>query len=256
MQSALDQFHVSISRVRDLISLHSSLKAQASPALDLTDLLRASLVLAVSALDYYIHEVVVLGMLEIYRGQRPEPPTNRNASQSTFSKFKVSMGGVQQERRSALEIASWLEQEILQVHGIEFLQEEHTLSTLLPIISSGIASRLNENPWLEDEIRECLSYESFQKPDDIADAIRWISSQKLWNTVSSQLNKPEKEIKTQLRLIVGRRNKIAHEADIDPTYGIGQRWGIDESMVNDAVNFIEAVVESIHRILEDDRETA
>jgi hypothetical protein len=29
----------------------------------------------------------------------------------------------------------------------------------------------------------------------------------------------------------------------------GDRWYIDEAMVNDAVNFIEQVVESIHQIL-------
>jgi hypothetical protein len=49
--------------------------------------------------------------------------------------------------------------------------------------------------------------------------------------------------------IVYRRNKIAHEADIDPTFGLGNRWPIDELMVGDAVNFIEQVVEGIHQIL-------
>lgn len=46
-----------------------------------------------------------------------------------------------------------------------------------------------------------------------------------------------------------RRNKIAHEADIDPSFGIGNRWPIDAITVNDAVDFIEQVVESIHQIL-------
>ncbi|BAZ80312.1 hypothetical protein NIES73_15630 [Sphaerospermopsis kisseleviana NIES-73] len=46
-----------------------------------------------------------------------------------------------------------------------------------------------------------------------------------------------------------RRNKIAHEADIDPTFGLENRWTIDELMVGDAVDFIEPVVESIHQIL-------
>ncbi|WP_228037153.1 hypothetical protein [Cuspidothrix issatschenkoi] len=50
-------------------------------------------------------------------------------------------------------------------------------------------------------------------------------------------------------MIVDRRNKIAHQADIDPTLGLGNRWNIDELMVGDAVNFIEQVVESIHQIL-------
>jgi len=58
MQSALSQFRFSIARVRDLIALHNSLKSQTTPALDLSDLLRSALVLAVSALDFYIHEIV------------------------------------------------------------------------------------------------------------------------------------------------------------------------------------------------------
>ncbi len=47
-----------------------------------------------------------------------------------------------------------------------------------------------------------------------------------------------------------RRHKIAHEADIDPTLGLGNRWRIDEVLVNDAVDFLEQVVESIHAVLE------
>jgi hypothetical protein len=84
MQSALDQFRISISRVRDLIALHNSVKAQATGALDVSDMLRAALVLAVSALDYYVHEVVTLGMLEIHRGQRPEPTSSANTTQSAL----------------------------------------------------------------------------------------------------------------------------------------------------------------------------
>lgn len=80
MQSALEQFRISIARIRALISIHNSVNAQSTPALDLSDILRAALVLAVSALDYYIHEVVTLGMLEIHRGQRPEPNPPPNKS--------------------------------------------------------------------------------------------------------------------------------------------------------------------------------
>lgn len=249
MQSALDQFRISVSRVRDLISLHNTIKAQSTPALDLTDLLRASLVLAVSALDYYIHEVVTLGMLEIYRGQRSEPSLSPNSTQSAFSRFQVSLGGARQERLIAVDIASWLESEIQQSQGFAFLQQPHMISSLLPVISNSVLKQLNSASWLEDEVRERLSYQSFQQPDKIADAIRFISDKKLWDEVSAKLGKPAKDVKQQLGAIVDRRNKIAHEADIDPTFGIGSRWYIDELLVNDAVDFIEQVVESIHQIL-------
>jgi hypothetical protein len=249
MLSVLDQFRASIARVRDLISIHNSVKAQSTSALDLSDILRAALVLAVSALDYYVHEVVTLGILEIHRGQRSEPSPSPNSSQSAFSRFQVSLGGARKERLIAMDIASWLENEIQQSQGYAFLQQSHTVSSLLPAITSCVMDKLNNSSWLEDEVRERLGYQSFQQPEKIAEAIRSISDKKLWDEVSTKLGVPTKDVKQQLSAIVDRRNKIAHEADIDPTYGIGSRWYIDEVLVNDAVNFIEQVVESIHQVL-------
>ncbi|NEQ62978.1 MAG: hypothetical protein F6K53_38690, partial [Moorea sp. SIO4A1] len=52
-----------------------------------------------------------------------------------------------------------------------------------------------------------------------------------------------------LSIIVDRRNKIAHEADMYPTLGLGNRWPINEKLVNDAVDFIEQVVEGIHTVI-------
>ena len=194
MQSAFDQFRISISRVRDLIAVHNSVRVISTPALDLSDILRAALVLSVSALDYYVHEVVRLGMLEIYSGSRSEPPA--------FSRFQVSLGSTR------------------------------SLDNLL-----------------EDEIRQRHSYKSFQQPDNIAEAIRLIADKKLWEEVGNLMDRPAKDIKQELSIIVDRRNKIAHEADIDPTFDLGNRWSINEELVNDAVDFIEQVVESIHSIL-------
>jgi hypothetical protein len=148
-----------------------------------------------------------------------------------------------------MDIAAWLENEIQQSQGSAFLQQSYTVSALLPVISSSVLNRLNNTSWLEDEIRERLGYQSFQQPDKIADAIRLICDKKLWNEVAARLGRDAKDIKQQLSAIVDRRNKIAHEADIDPTFGIGNRWNIDEVLVNDAVDFIEQVVESIHAIL-------
>lgn len=201
MQSAIEQFRISASRVRDLVAIYSSVKAKTTPALDLSDILRAALVLAVSALDYYVHEVVRIGMLEIHRGQRPEP--------SAFCRFSIALGSARE----------------------------------------GLDAARNIDSWLEDEIRQRHSYKSFQQPDNIADAIRLISDKKLWKEVSSNIGgTTEKNIKDKLCLIIDRRNKIAHEADINPTYP-GSRWSIDEVLVNDAIDFIEQIVESIHKTL-------
>ena len=251
MQSALDQFRVSIGRVRDLIALYHSVKARSTEALDLSDLLRAALVLAVSALDYYVHEVVTLGMLAIYYGQRSEPRPSANTTQSAFARFQVSLGGARHDRLAAIDIASWLETEIQQAQGYEPLQQSQTLADLVLTLPSSILARLNHTSWLESEIRERLGYQSFQQPDKIAEAIRYISDKKLWDEVAREMTLPTKQIKQQLNSIVDRRNKIAHEADINPTYNIGSRWEIDEELVGDVVDFIERLVESIHQVLQE-----
>jgi hypothetical protein len=103
------------------------------------------------------------------------------------------------------------------------------------------------NIWLETEIRARHGFLSFQQPDKIADAIRLISPIEVWNEVGAALNKPASDIKSKLQLIVDRRNKITHEADIDPTYpGSGVRWPITATMVSDATDFIEEICETIH----------
>jgi hypothetical protein len=59
---------------------------------------------------------------------------------------------------------------------------------------------------------------------------------------------PPQEIKEQLRLIVERRDQIAHEADIDRN-NPATRCPIDQVFVSEKVNFIEQIVENIHKIL-------
>ncbi|MDT9178778.1 MAG: HEPN domain-containing protein [Limnospira sp. PMC 1291.21] len=63
------------------------------------------------------------------------------------------------------------------------------------------------------------------------------------------MGKSAQDIKQQLSAIVDRRNKIAHQADIDPSFGIGNRWPIDDRLVSDCVDFLEQLVETIHQVL-------
>lgn len=199
MKTAIDSFHVNMARVRDIGALHDALRAQTTQTLDLSDILRAELVLAVSALDHYIHEVVRAGMLEIYRGLRPETPS--------FLQFSVSLGSL-----------------LGRVDGTE------------------------RNDWLDAEIRRRHKWLTFQQPDKIADAIRLISDVTLWEEVGRRLGMGYADVKNELSLIIDRRNKIAHEADVDPTLP-GARWPITGQQVNDALGFIEGVVNSLDAIL-------
>ncbi len=53
------------------------------------------------------------------------------------------------------------------------------------------------------------------------------------------------EVTETLKIIIDRRNKIAHEADMQP--GILQElWPINKNMVENNINFIKKIVELIH----------
>ncbi len=199
MRQALDGFNQSVVRVRALGALYVAVYNRTTGVLDASDMLRAQVVLVVSALDYYIHEVTRLGMQEISAGSRP--PTDA--------------------------YLRW---------GIQ--------------ISDHIAANTPGagTSWLDDAIRREHSWKSFQHPDKIADAIRLIPPVPLWHEVGTRLGRNHKDVKRDLVLIVDRRNKIAHEADIDPSFP-GTRWPISTSIATGSVDYVERVVTTIHDIV-------
>jgi RiboL-PSP-HEPN len=199
MQAAIDQFKTNSTYVRDLGSIYKALRAQVTGAIDLSGILRAQLVMSVSALDHYIHEIVRLGMLQIYQGKRAETPA--------FLRFSISLESVRQ----------------------------------------GINTPTSCD-WLEAEIRLRHGWQSFQHADKIAEAVRLISPVKLWEEVSKQLGIDPQDTRRRLNLIIDRRNKIAHEADMDPTFP-GLRWPINDILVDQSIDFIEEVAEAIYRVL-------
>jgi hypothetical protein len=198
MKPALDQFQVNLIRARGLTTTADSLRALTTPAIDLSDVYRASLVLGVSALDYFVHEFVRLGMIEVHRGNRP--------ATDAYLIFKVPLAKVR----------------------------------------VGIANTA-EDDWLDKSIRDAHSWKAFQRPDEIADAVRLICGAKLWEGVANKIGSDAKAVKARLDMIVERRNKIAHEADMDPT-NPGLQWPIDGVLVRDALDYIEHVAEGIYAV--------
>ena len=199
MHNAIQQFRLNIERVRSLGGLYSALSWLTTPVVDTTDILRAQIVLAVSALDHYVHDLTRLGMIEVFNGLRP--PTN------AFRRFQVTID-----------------------------------AAMIGLMSRG------GNSWFEEEIREKHGYLAFQHPDKIADAIRLFSPCELWPSIASRFGLSVQDVKNRLQLIVERRNKIAHEADLDPSYP-GIRWPISHSDAENTVKFIEDLCEQIHSLV-------
>ena len=110
--------------------------------------------------------------------------------------------------------------------------------------SVNIAMSGGGTTWLESEILEQHGYLSFQNPDKVADAFRHVSDVGLWPAISKELSLPQDSLKRQLKLIVDRRNKIAHEADTDLTPP-RSRYPINEVDVRDSLNFLKILVDAI-----------
>jgi len=199
MISALNQFKGNIQYVKNLNAIYTGLTNQVTSAIDLSDILRAELVFGVSALDSFIHELVRIGMVEIFK--------NNRSTTNSFNNFMVSM--------------------------------EH----LTTIINN--SSPTEREALFSQEIRNRLSWRSFQRSSKISEAIKLMSDVGLWDEVGNYLSTPPEDVKNRLDIIVERRDKIAHEADIDPTYNT--KWPINEVMVNDSIVFLENLAEAIYK---------
>ena len=86
MQATLDQFSENIKSIRELQVLYDHLTLHLMLSNDLSDLLRAQIVYAVSALDKLIHEFIKIGMIQSFNNQR-----NKTGKFKTFSVSTTSL---------------------------------------------------------------------------------------------------------------------------------------------------------------------
>lgn len=104
------------------------------------------------------------------------------------------------------------------------------------------------------EVRSKLERRTFQFPSDIADGIRCISDVELWSAIAlfdgaTEKMKTEhaKTMKTQLTQIVHRRNKIVHEADLQPAVP-RVPWPLSALDVLTVRTFVEKIVRAIDTV--------
>lgn len=198
MQRAFEQFANNIKAVKEIDALYHHLTVGLKLPNDLSDILRAQYVYALSALDKLIHELVRIGMLQTFNNQR--------SATSKFNTFAISL-----ETHCKIQQARQIQADTLLLEPPEY--------------------------FFEQEIIVKHKYLAFQEPDKIADALSliWEEKQK-WQKIALALGKSDDAIKKELKNIVSRRNQIVHEADIDLQTSL--RNPIDKDDVTEAVDFI------------------
>lgn len=126
MIQAQDNFTVNIGRAEAIRQVYAALSSQVTGAIDLSDLLRFEIAQAVSSLDCLIHDVVLIGMLEIMQGRRQ--PTEQ------FLKFNLSMATTIYYGES--QDFSLIEQAIRERHSYMAFQDPDKISQAFRLISS------------------------------------------------------------------------------------------------------------------------
>jgi hypothetical protein len=204
MTKAFQQFKINIDGLHNLTIVYEAFVGKLGP-LDISDILRSQIVLAVSTLDCYFHDLLEESMLFIFE--------NKNfSSNNAFRNFPISMDALHQ------------------------------------ISSSAIMAE--KKFFLSKEIKRRNGYKSFQDPKNISEALSYIGISKVWVKVGSIMGKESSDLQNELSLIIARRNQIAHESDINPTLGIGEKYHIDADIVKNTIDFINNVVSAVEEIVD------
>jgi len=128
MKLAKEHFEQNIARVKNLGFLHKSIFELNDKNLDLSDILRAQHVMLVSALDHFIHEIVRIGMLEIYN--------NKRKITKEFEKFIHLIDKEILLKKAILEEKNdtWLNYQIRYKHGLKSFQQAEKIDEAILLI--------------------------------------------------------------------------------------------------------------------------
>lgn len=103
---------------------------------------------------------------------------------------------------------------------------------------------------IDEQIRLENSYKSFVSPDKLAECLRLLV-EKPWDKISTVLCRPSSLCKEQLRNIVDLRNRIAHEGDVNPSFGGVELWPIYPEDVEASVRFLRELGTAIAQVVND-----
>ncbi len=129
MNRAIDQFNINIETVKHLGVIYSAFESHLmTPSVDLSDILRSEIVLAVSALDCFIHDLVRIGMSKIFEKSGGEP--------QAFLNFGISVQSVKRiiDATTANEQKDYFKKEIRKLHGYRTFQSSDNISQALSLI--------------------------------------------------------------------------------------------------------------------------
>lgn len=196
----IELFNKNIEGIKELNALYPALCSKLSSLNHLDDILRSEVVLLVSALDNFVHDVVRDVIVELFIHEKTFKQLDKFSIQ--LSSFGQMLNSSRDERSQFLKIA----------------------------------------------VEKELSNKSFQSPTNIEKILKSLSIGNLWNLLDKKMGS-SRDVKKELGLIINRRNKIAHEADLVDKRGV-KKNEIKKEDVDEMILFIEKFVKALYEIIE------
>jgi hypothetical protein len=191
------------------VALHGYIVNQTTVALQPDELLRAEWAVRVSALDLYIHELVVTQLVEIFAGTRPICPGFTRFQVSGEALMRIQAAATPTDRNAAFDL------EVRTRLGRITYQYPDDIAAGVRLVSS------------------CQLWNEI--------AMKMGATPQTVTTVSASLRQ-------QLSLIIDRRNKIVHEGDLQPMVP-RTPWPITRADVAYVATFINDIVTAIDSIV-------
>lgn len=126
MHPSFKKFKQIIEDTKNSGVIYSYLFNVVKPPYDYSDLLRWQLAQAVSALDKLIHDLVRVGMLEIYQGKRTTTPK--------FESFGITLNVLRNIQTDPSQEISYIEKQIIINNGFKSFQDPDKISDSLAYI--------------------------------------------------------------------------------------------------------------------------
>jgi len=126
MIASYDKFKQIIEDTKNAGVIYSYLNDYVKPPYDYSDLLRWQLAQAVSALDKLIHDLVRIGMLEIFKGKRPITPK--------YQSFSVTLDVLNNIKLDPSQELSLIEKQIMLNNGYKSFQDPDKIADALSLI--------------------------------------------------------------------------------------------------------------------------
>lgn len=139
--------------------------------------------------------------------------------------------------------------EIYRLEVINRLYSRQPIAGLKVPFDALIAGESDRIEIVDQAVKLENSYKSFVAPDKVADCLR-ILVENPWDKISAEFGVPSAQIKSQLKSIVDLRNRIAHEADVNPAYAGIELWPIYRIDVISSISFLRAMGLNVAEVLE------